>query len=75
MMLHPFYLACTQTDWHVATNDFRVSEMPSESQLLAAKHYCCNEMAINAVKEHALNCFILLLALLAKPTERFGYMM
>ena len=24
--------------------------MPSESQLLAAKHYCCNEMAINAIK-------------------------
>ena len=64
-----------QAAWHAATNDFRLFGMPSESQLLAAKHYCCNEMAISAIKKHALNCFILLLALLAEPTERFGYMM
>ena len=39
-----------QAAWHAATNDFRLFGMPSESQLLAAKHYCCNEMTISAIK-------------------------
>ena len=46
-----------QAAWHAATNDFRLFGMPSESQLLAAKHYCCNEMAISAIKRTCAQLF------------------
>ena len=64
-----------QAAWHAATNDFRLFGMPSESQLVAAKHYSCYELVIRTLKRTCVEFLFFLPALLAKPTERFWYML